>query len=149
MYRSSPTWALKQPPPPHARKPAPSVQNAHKHQISIEEYVLKNAGEQGVGRNNNNKNNNNNNNNNNYYYYYDDDDDYYYYYNTVTLLLAAQSFHTIQFVGWCVLVFPPVPRTRMHIYNANIRKIRQPAKGVRAPIRHLPVEVDQVVVDKE
>ena len=58
MYRSSPTWALKQPPPPHARKPAPSVQNAHKHQISIGEYVWKNARERGVGRNNNNNNNN-------------------------------------------------------------------------------------------
>ena len=64
MYRSSPTWALKQPPPPHARKPAPSVQNAHKHQISIGEYAWKNARERGVGRNNNNNNHNHNHNNN-------------------------------------------------------------------------------------
>ena len=64
MYRSSPTWALKQPPPPHARKPAPSVQNAHKHQISTGEYVWKNARGRGFGRINNNNNNNSNSNSN-------------------------------------------------------------------------------------
>ena len=38
----------------------------------------------------------------------------------MTLLLAAQSFHTIQFVGWCVLVFPPVTtHTHAHIQRKH------------------------------
>ena len=49
------------PPPPDARNRTPSVRNAHKHPISIGEYVWKNARERGVGGNNNNNNNNNNN----------------------------------------------------------------------------------------
>ena len=44
----------KQPPPPDARNRTPSVRNAHKHPISIGEYVWKNARERGVGGNNNN-----------------------------------------------------------------------------------------------
>ena len=65
----------KQPPPPDARNRTPSVRNAHKHPISIGEYVWKNARERGVGGNNNDNDNGNGNGNDNDNDNDNDDDD--------------------------------------------------------------------------